>query len=239
MVDSWRERYARTYYNWLRTSAECLLCVWLVVTAAVLLGAHDALDYATTESNGLSPTKSALAQAALGEAFPSLVWDKAVVSVTCLEGCDIVTQPVREFATKLAAQLDAHQPRGIFGTPFSLFSVLPDGAPVDAPISAGTADLQLQRYFNEWRAQAEARVQGELLPNVSASVAGLLANATAIYDAATLARLLFRANQILREATRSPEAEAELMERVSGAGQSFGLGVLTGTLHTAPGHPQS
>ena len=76
------------------------------------------------------------------------------------------------------------------------------------------------------------------LLNSSSNVTGL-ANATAIYDAATLARLLFRANQILREATRSPEAEAELMERVSGAGQSFGLGVLTGTLHTAPGHPQS
>jgi len=93
-VDGWREQFARSYYDWLRPAAETVLCVWLVLTAAAWLVSQDVFDHITTQSNGRADTPGSLAQAALGAAFPKLVWDHAVISVRCRDGCDVFNEQV-------------------------------------------------------------------------------------------------------------------------------------------------
>ena len=218
-VDGWQDRFARSYFEWLSPSAETVLCFWLVLTTAAWLSSQDVFDYVTTQSNGRHDTPASLSQAALGAAFPKLVWDHAVVSIRCRSGCDVFNTEVQEFAERLSEELDAYSPHGIFDAPISLFAVLPAGSDV----SAGAADVELRRSVEMLRQKALHVEQARLRANGSAAGMPLPVNTS------NAAALLARANMLLRNASRSKVARDELLERVRRAGAAFRMGLHSGS----------
>lgn len=225
-VDGWRDQFARSYYDWLRPSAETVLCVWLVITAAAWLGSQDVFEHISTQSNGRSDTPASLAQAALGASFPRLVWDHAVVSVRCRSGCDVFNPDVQAFTEDLSARLESYYPEGIFDPPVSLFGVLPTGGLV----SAGSADVQLQQSVERFRLSALEVERDKLSQSGDGRSPGNALPVNTSHAAAAIAR----ANLLLRNASRSDAARLELIDRMRRAGGAFYFGLASGTSSARP-----
>ena len=111
--------WAETYYRWLRANTQLLMGVWLLCAAAAWLSGQDALSYVTTKSEGPASTPGAMAKQALGLHFPQLLLESALVTVRCVDGCDVFNTQVEKFVTEVEEGLDGFY-LPVFSPPISL-----------------------------------------------------------------------------------------------------------------------
>ena len=203
--------WAETYYRWLRANTQLLMGVWLLCAAAAWLSGQDALSYVTTKSEGPASTPGAMAKQALGLHFPQLLLESALVTVRCVDGCDVFNTQVEKFVTEVEEGLDGFY-LPVFSPPISLFSVLPPGE----EISGSAADIQLQHEVEAARAQA---AQAEEQLGETQLTPGVL-NAT-VADA----------RSILAHNGSRRDAELAALQRMREANAAFGAGFQHGRVN--------